>query len=122
MRVGGKKLESYYNQRPGYFNKEDNHFMRKLIIKSDFEKVLAAYFSRSSKQLEEAIPKDVLLNIESYFNYFINLYEKYNLPKKVLNQRLENDPSLKNDKQELDKKLNAINISIDNMINNRKTY
>lgn len=122
MRVGGKKLESYYNKHPGYCSKHDHQFMRELTTKVDFEQLLTAYFSRNAKKLEEIVPRTVLVSMQDYFIYYANLYYKYNLPKKVINQRLEEDIAFMADKYELEEKLHKINMEITNLDKNNKAY
>ncbi len=122
MRVGGKKLESYYNKQPGYCSKEDTQFMRNLTIKADFAKLLTAYFSRSARKLEEIVPKEVLLDIQDYFVYYTNIFYKYNLPKKVINQKLEEDINFMTYKNELAKKLHKIKLDIENLESSRKYH
>ncbi len=62
--------------------------------------------------LEKIIPKDILNSLQIYYNYFIEIYERYNVPLKRLNEMLNSELIKQN--LVLQNKINRINEKIDN--------
>lgn len=112
-RIGGIKLERYYlKSKCGYFNQQDHNIILKLKEKFGFDTLLTTYFSNSAKALEKIIPKDILNSLQIYYNYFIEIYERYNIPLKRLNEMLNSELIKQN--LVLQNKINRINEKIDN--------
>ncbi len=112
-RIGGIKLENYYlRSKCGYFNQFDHKIILKLIEKTKFDKLLTVYLSNSASELEKIIPKDILNSLQVYYNYFIEIYERYNVPLKILNEMFTNDLVKQN--LVLQEQLKKINVKIDN--------
>ncbi len=119
----GIEFENYYRQNQiGYFNIEDNKFIRELTKNIDFKKLLTAYFSNSKTLLRQEVPEEVLLNMQDYFDYYEAIYDKYNLPKKYLEEQLKNNRLLALERSKLDEKLSKINTSISNINKTNKHY
>lgn len=96
----------------GYFNKDDNNLIKNLSNKVDFHELLTAYFSNSATTLKKTVPKEVLLNMQDYFDYYEAIYYKYNLPRKYLEEILNKNLSPASERSKLQEKLQKINNSI----------
>lgn len=121
-RIGGIKLEKYYLEQTcgGYFSKIDNNFIKNLLNEIPFPTLLTVYFSNKASNLEKIIPKSILFSMQSYFVYYEETYDKYNLPLKELNQLLEVTLIQKN--QVLNELANEVNKNIElfSLSNNQK--
>jgi len=112
LRIGPNFEKFYRKNMIGYFNEDDNKLIRNLSKKADFHELLTAYFSYSATILKNTVPEEVLLNMQDYFDYYEAIYDKYNLPRKYLEEILNRNLSLTSERSKLQEKLQKINNSI----------
>lgn len=115
LRIGPNFEKFYRKNMIGYFNEDDNNLIRNLSKKVDFHELLTAYFSYSATILKNTVPEDVLLNMQDYFDYYEAIYDKYNLPRKYLEEMLNRNLSPTSERSKLQEKLQKINNSISNI-------
>lgn len=65
--------------------------------------------------MKNTVPEEVLLNIQDYFDYYEAIYDKYNLPRKYLEEILNRNLSQGSERSKLQEKLQKINNSIENI-------
>lgn len=115
LRIGPNFEKFYRKNMIGYFNEDDNKIIRNISKKVDFHELLAAYFSNSDTILKNTVPEEVLLNMQDYFDYYEAIYDKYNLPRKYLEEILNRNLSHESERSKLQEKLQKINNCIENI-------
>ena len=118
----GLNYEIYYkNQSAGYIDKNDYELMKKLSKSMGLDVLLEIYFTGNKNLLEQTLDTNLLLNMNRYVDYYLEIYASLNLPRKVVNEILKK-PVFEPQRQILNGFINKINIYIDNIFDQKENF
>lgn len=111
----GLNYEIYYkNHSAGYIDKKDYEFMKTLNSVIGLKTLLEIYFTGNRDLLEQILGIEVLLYMNQYLDYYLEIYDSFNKPKKVVNEILNKSVFLPQ-RQKLDNFVYKINENIHNI-------
>lgn len=111
----GLNYEIYYkNHLAGYIDKKDYEFMKILNSVIGLKTLLEIYFTGNRDLLEQTLGIETLLYMNEYLDYYLEIYESFNKPRKVVNEILDKSVFLPQ-RQKLDNFVYKINENIHNI-------
>lgn len=118
----GLHYETYYkNQSAGYIDKNDYEFMKNLSKSIGLDVLLEIYFTVNKELLEQTLDMDLLFNMNGYFDYYLEIYDSLNLPRKVVNEILDKSV-FEPQRKTLNTFINRINVNINNLFDRRENF
>ncbi|MCI8347264.1 MAG: hypothetical protein HFJ12_04880 [Bacilli bacterium] len=118
----GLNYEIYYRQHSaGYIDNSDYEFMKKLSKIVGINTLLEIYFTGDKDLLEQTLGMDLLMNMNKYIDYYQEIYDSFNKPRKVVNEILDK-PIFGPQRQILNSFINKINTDIKSKFNNQETF
>lgn len=118
----GLNYETYYkNQSVGYIDKNDYELMKRLSKSIGLDVLLEIYFNGNKNLLEQTLDIELLLNMNRYVDYYLEIYDSLSLPRKVVNEILDK-PVFEPQRQTLNGFINKINKHIDNMLDKKENF
>lgn len=116
----GINYETYYRKHlNGYIDKNDNHFMKKVSTAIGLNVLLEIYFTGNRNLLEQTLGIELLLNMNEYLDYYLEIYDALKQPKKVVNEILKK-PVFETQRQRLNNFVDRINASIDSIFDRKE--
>lgn len=118
----GLNYEIYYMQHSaGYINKNDYEFMKNISKAIGLNVLLEIYFTGNKNLLEQTLDIYLLMNMNKYIDYYYDIYDSFNKPRKVINEILDK-PIFEPQRQMLNSFVNTINENINAIIDRKEKF
>ena len=118
----GLNYDIYYRQRSaGYIDNNDYEFMRSLSKTVGLNALLEIYFTGDKNVLEQSLGIDLIMNMNKYIDYYEEIYDSFNKPRKVVNEILDK-PIFEPQRQILNNFIDRINTNVNNLSNSQENF
>lgn len=116
----GLHYEIYYREHSaGYIDKSDYEFMKNLSKAVGLHVLLEIYFTGNKNLLEQTLDIDLLMSMNKYIDYYLEIYDSFNKPRRAVNEILKKQV-FEPQRKILTGFVNRINTNINNMFNRKE--
>lgn len=121
MKMGSNYSTYYMQYSAGYINKNDYEFMQNISKTIGLNVLLEIYFTGNKKLLEQILGIGLLMNMNKFIDYYLDIYDSFNKPRKVVNEILDK-PIFEPQRQILNSFVNIINENINTIIDRKENF